>query len=251
NARALRLGRARSFVWLPFVMSGMLLTAYAPAQTPTGQERTTSMAEGATVVLVRTRGPAGWVVAERRLAAELRSLQMDVVSESIVREVDERLPGRAQEYRAFVAVQVLRNGDRGLVRLWFAAQGDLHSGYQHVEVNLRNPEVVSRAVLPTVEAIYDRARISRVEVNRQEEETEGDETEEVCLMADVDCRPRLSLRLGAGPWIVTASEVTAFAGVIGARSRLWSPLALDYELTYQLLSGAEVPKRLTTILLFR
>src|SRR5690606_32816295 len=132
---------------------------------------------------------------------ELRSLEMDVVSESIVRQVDERLPGRAQEYGAFVAVQVLRNGDRGLVRLWFAAQGELPSGYQHVEVNLRNPEVVSRAVLPTVEAIYDRARVSRVEMDGQQDEEEGHETEEVCLTTNASCHPRLSLRVGGGPWI--------------------------------------------------
>lgn len=193
----------------------------------------------ATVVLVRTRGPSAWLAAERRLAAELESLELDVIAEPSVRQVDPLLPERAQRHGAFVAVQVMRNGDRGVVRLWFAHQAHQANGYQHVELNLRNPDVVSRAVLPTVEAIYDRARISRVEDMVSDEEADDAVDDEECLYAGVDCRPRLSLRLGAGPWVVTASSVTSFAGVLGGRSRIWSGIALDYELTYQRLGGAE------------
>lgn len=245
-------GWVRSFLWWPLQINGTLLTGQALAQTSIAQpsEWVAEQAE-ATVVLVRTRGPSAWVVAERRLAAELRSLEMEVVSEPIVRQVDELLPERALQYGAFVSVQVMRTGDRGLVRLWFSEQRDLSSGYQHVEVNLRNPEVVSRAVLPTVEAIYDRARWSRVEGDESDEDMAGELVDDVCFTGDADCRSRLSLRLGAGPWMVTASEVTAFAGVIGARSRVWSRWALDYEVSYQMLSEPDTARRLTGILLFR
>src|SRR5690606_9501700 len=107
-----------------------------------------------------TAGPAAWTAAERRLVAEVRAVQQRVDVAGAVTDLDEELPDRVLAAGAFVGIQVLRDGDRGIIRFWFAPQRGQRSGYQHIEINLRNAEVVSAAVLPVVEAIFDRTLTS-------------------------------------------------------------------------------------------
>ena len=73
------------------------------------------------------------------------------------RQLDPRLPQYAQQFNAVASIQVLRLGDSGVVRLWLSRRGKQPGGYRHIRLNLRGPDVVSRAVLLAVEVIFSRA----------------------------------------------------------------------------------------------
>lgn len=184
-----------------------------------------------TVIMDQTTGPSAWLAAERRLTAELRGLQMRVLSGGIVTEVDADLPERVMRAAAFVGVQVLRDGDRGIIRFWFAPQRGQRSGYQHVEMNLRNADVVSRAVLPVVEAIFDRTQSSM--------QTNDSGSDRVVATADPcsgvgtpTCRAPFALHAGAGAFLAHADSGATTAVDLGFRVRLWPAARLELDAAY-------------------
>lgn len=186
---------------------------------------------GIVVLMEHTAGPAAWTAAERRLIAELRGLQMQVKVADAVQELDEDLPEKVVKAGAFVGIQVLRDGDRGIVRFWFAPQRGQRSGYQHVEINLRNADVVSTAVLPVVEAIFDRTQTSM-----QPGETTDDEDDEEldpCHGAGSGmCRAPLALRLGGGAFLVHADTGATTALSLGFRLRILPATRLEVDGAY-------------------
>lgn len=188
--------------------------------------------EDAIVVLMEhTAGPAAWTAAERRLTAELRGLQMQVKVAGAVRELDEDLPERVLRAGAFVGIQVLRDGDRGIIRFWFAPQRGQRSGYQHVEINLRNADVVSTAVLPVVEAIFDRTRTS-MQVGDTKDEVDDAETDVCTLVGGVMCGAPLALRGGVGAVLLHADSGATTEIGLGLRLRLWSATRLELDGAY-------------------
>lgn len=180
------------------------------------------------VLMDHTTGAAAWRAAERRITAELRGLQMRVISGASVTESDPELPERVMRAKAFVGLQVLRDGDRGIIRFWFAPQRGQRSGYQHVEVNLRNADVVSRAVLPVVESIFDRTRTSMQQadapIQGELASTNG------CMGVTSElCRAPLALRLGVAAFLAHADAGATGAVELGLRVKLWSGARLELD----------------------
>lgn len=200
------------------------------------------------VLMNHTTGPVGWIAAERRLTAELKGLQMRVIAGGNVTESDPDLPERVSRAGAFVGVQVLRDGDRGIIRFWFAPQRGQRSGYQHIEVNLRNADVVSRAVLPVVEAIFDRTQTSM-----QTGDTESDRVATVVdpcsQVGSAMCRAPLALHAGAGAFLAHADSGATTAIDLGFRLRLWHAARLELDAAYlfpgQRAAGEEQHRQLT------
>lgn len=183
------------------------------------------------VLMEHTVGPAAWTAAERRLVAELRGLQMQVKVAASVQQLDEDLPERVVKAGAFVGIQVLRDGDRGIVRFWFAPQRGQRSGYQHVEINLRNADVVSTAVLPVVEAIFDRTKTSMQVGETLEAEVRV--TVDACSRVGHGmCDAPFALRLGGGAFLVHADSGATTGLALGLRYRLWSATRLELEAAY-------------------
>jgi hypothetical protein len=180
------------------------------------------------VLMNHTTGPAAWRAAEWRLTAELRGLQMRVVSGASVTESDPDLPERVMRAKALVGIQVLRDGDRGIIRFWFAPQRGQRSGYQHIEVNLRNADVVSRAVLPVVESIFDRTRTS---MEQADAPLQGElASTDPCLGVTSElCRAPLSLRLGVAAFLAHADPGATGAIELGARVKLWPGARLELD----------------------
>lgn len=180
------------------------------------------------VLMNHTTGASAWRAAEWRLTAELRALQMRVVSGASVTESDPDLPERVIRARAFVGIQVLRDGDRGIIRFWFAPQRGQRSGYQHIEVNLRNADVVSRAVLPVVESIFDRTRTSMQQVDAP---IQGQlASTDACLGVTSElCRAPLALRLGVAAFLAHADPGATGAIEFGLRVKLWSGARLELD----------------------
>lgn len=183
------------------------------------------------VLMEHTAGPAAWTAAERRLVAELRGLQMRVVVEGAAAELDEDLPERVLRLGAFVGLQVLRDGDRGIIRFWFPPQRGQRSGYQHVEMNLRNVDVVSRAVLPVVEVIFDRTQTS---MSPGEKEGPGGvaSTDSCHDVGTPMCRAFLAVRAGVGGFLVHADSGATTAVDVGLRLRLWAATRLEIDGAY-------------------
>jgi len=186
---------------------------------------------GIVVLMEHTAGPAAWTAAERRLVAELRALQMRVDVAGAVTDLDEELPDRVLAAGAFVGIQVLRDGDRGIIRFWFAPQRGQRSGYQHIEINLRNAEVVSAAVLPVVEAIFDRTLTSMhvadppdVRVAAASDPCEG--------VSSGLCEAPMALRLGGGAFLVHADSGATTGFGLGLRFRLWAATRLEIDGAY-------------------
>lgn len=204
---------------LPFIASLLAAPAWAAAD------------DTIVVLMEHTSGPAAWTAAERRLIAELRGLQMRVTVAGSVQELDEDLPDRVLKAGAFVGIQVLRDGDRGIVRFWFAPQRGQRSGYQHVEINLRNADVVSTAVLPVVEAIFDRTQTS-MQVGEMTDEKAGESLDPCSTVGSGMCAAPLALRLGGGAFLVHADSGATTALGLGIRYRLWSATRLELDGAY-------------------
>lgn len=178
-----------------------------------------------------TVGPAAWTAAERRLVAELRGLQMHVEVAGAVTELDEELPDRVLGAKAFVGIQVLRDGDRGIIRFWFAPQRGQRSGYQHVELNLRNADVVSAAVLPVVEAIFDRTLTSMHAADAPDDRVVA--TSGACEgVSNGLCDAPMALRLGGGAFLVHADSGATTGFGLGLRFRLWAATRLEVDGAY-------------------
>jgi hypothetical protein len=165
----------------------------------------------------------------------------------VVRHFDSLLPERAQLAKAMVAIQVLREADLGILRFWFAQQPDLQSGYQHLEVNLRNADVVSSAVLPVVEAIFDRAEASSggtrarnpasntVPLIAREQPAQDD-----CRRNNAKrCTPALAGRLLHGPYFATTSYGAALALGVGVRWRMLPMFTVEGDVDYQTLTRSK------------
>lgn len=184
-----------------------------------------------TVVMAHTTGPAAWLAAERRLTAELRGLQMRVLAGGTVTELDPDLPERVMRAAAFVGVQVLRDGDRGIIRFWFAPQRGQRSGYQHVEMNLRNADVVSRAVLPVVEAIFDRTQ-SSMQTNDERRDRVVTTVDPCSDVSTPTCRAPFALHVGGGAFLAHADSGATTAADLGFRVRLWPATRLELDAAY-------------------
>lgn len=206
------------------------------------------------VLIVPTRGTASWLAAERRLDAELRGLQLRVAYDQVVRSFDTTLPERARAAHAMVAIQVLREADLGILRFWFTPQPGRQSGYQHLEINLRNADVVSSAVLPVVEAIFDRVEASsgegrapRLATRAHDGALSGDADDAPCAKNNAQrCAPLLAGRVFLGPYLASAASGASLAAGVGLRWRPLSMLALEVDADYQLLSKEASASRTTT-----
>lgn len=204
---------------IPFVLLLLAVPAWAASD------------DNLLVLMEHTAGPAAWTAAERRLVAELRGLTMRVVVEGAATELDEDLPERVVRLGAFVGIQVLRDGDRGIIRFWFPPQRGQRSGYQHVEMNLRNVDVVSRAVLPVVEVIFDRTQTSMSP--GEKERDDGVASSDPCHDVGTPmCRGLLALRAGVGGFLVHADSGATTAVNLGLRLRLWSATRLEIDGAY-------------------
>ncbi len=119
------------------------------------------------VVLVQTEGGRAWQAAERRLLAELRTLDIRVVLLPGRRTQDRAMPSHAQTYQAVVVLQALREDHFGVVRLW-VAPGAAPGGYSHMRVDMRGAGVLERAVTPVFAATFARVAEAegRVQVKR-------------------------------------------------------------------------------------
>lgn len=196
------------------------------------------------ILIVPTRGSSSWLAAERRLVAELRGLELRVGYDQVVREFDTRLPERAHFARAMVAIQVLREADLGILRFWFEQQPGRQAGYQHLEVNLRNADVVSRAVLPVVEAIFDRVEapsgrlpVRPSTVRSGSERSRPHEDVDDCVRnRDKRCAPGVAGRLLLTPYVATAAPGAALAVGAGVRWRMFSTLTLEADADYHVLA---------------
>jgi hypothetical protein len=196
------------------------------------------------VLIIPTRGSASWLAAERRLAAELQGLQLHVGYGQVVRQFDTTLPERAQSADAMVAIQVLREGDLGILRFWFAQQAGRVGGYQHLEVNLRNADVVSRAVLPVVEAIFDRVeapggvRPVLLAVTGEDKSVEDEPSFDASCDTKkaLRCVPSLAVRVFVGPYLATAAQGAAMAFGAGLRFRPVPMLTLAADGDYQVMT---------------
>ncbi len=200
------------------------------------------------VLMDHTTGPGAWLAAERRLIAELRGLQMRVIAGGNVTDSDPDLPERVTRSGAFVGVQVLRDGDRGIIRFWFAPQRGQRSGYQHIEMNLRNADVVSRGVLPVVEAIFDRTQTSM----QTGDTVRGQVAAAVDPCAKVGsamCRAPLALHVGVGAFLAHADSGATTAADLGLRLRLWPAARLELDGAYlfagQRAEGEEQHRQMT------
>ena len=205
------------------------------------------------VLIVPTRGSASWLAAERRLEAELRGLQLRVAYDQVVRAFDATLPERARFAQAMVAIQVMREGDLGILRFWFTQQPGRQSGYQHLELNLRNADVVSRAVLPVVEAIFDRVEapagerrnVALAAQKGTERALERDDSSSAAChrRKALRCAPVVAGRLLLGPYLASATPGAALAVGAGLRWRMLSMLTLEGDADYQILSkGVDDPR---------
>lgn len=210
--------------------------------------------EAPLVLIVPTRGNASWLAAERRLDAELRGLQLRVAYDQVVSTFDSTLPERARVAQALVAIQVLREADLGILRFWFTQQPGRRGGYQHLEINLRNADVVSSAVLPVVEAIFDRVEASsgerpalRIASQANADLPSDDAAEDECAKNNaLRCAPMLTGRALVGPYLASAASGVALATGVGLRWRPWSALTLEGDVDYQPpLSRSAAPTRLT------
>lgn len=211
------------------------------------------------VVLVRTKGPKSWPAAEQRLSAELdevgRSEGLRVIALGARAEPVPDLSRYAREYGAIAVLQVLRQGDRGMIRIWLERPPGQQSGYAHAALSLRNREVVSEAVMPVVELVNGQLQAWQVVVPVVTEDDDLDSTDAETGSTStptVEPKPggasmpprsigapvygppvryhvrserRHALRLGAGPWFSGAETTPAIQIGLGVRAhwfRLWS-----------------------------
>lgn len=221
----------------------LLLILLVPVQT------WAATSEPIVVLMDHTIGAAAWTTAEARLTAELRGLRMRVVEEGSVTELDTELPERTSRVKAFVGIQVLRDGDRGIIRFWFAPQRGQRSGYQHLELSLRNADVVSRAVLPVVEAIFDRTQTSMQYDGEQV--AQANEAQDPCAAVGTRaCGALVALRLGMGAFLVNADSGAAPAADVGLRLRAWPATRLELDAAYlfagQRANGEELHRQWST-----
>lgn len=189
------------------------------------------------VVLVPTQGSKAWLSAERRLSAELNAMGFQLIVMPPLEAADHELARHATAFAAVAAVQALREGQEGLIRVWLsretkAAQG----GFRHVRVNLRGPEVVTHAVLPIVELVYTHAYpLPALAVESSDvESTTALPPGPLQLGAPVwgppvryHVRSEMlhAFRLGVGPWFSGGESSPAINLVVGMRGhylRYWS-----------------------------
>ncbi len=108
-------------------------------------------------------------------------------------------------------------------------------------MNLRNADVVSSAVLPVVEAIFDRVEASTGEsptpvtsdrVGR-DDSNENEAADECTRNKGQRCAPVLAGRVFVAPYFATASPGAALAVGAGVRWRLLPSLTLEADVDYQ------------------
>jgi hypothetical protein len=204
-----------------------------------------------TVVVVQTKGARAWHAAERRLLAELQAMGMRLIQLRYQRELDKELPKYAKEYGALASLQVLRNGEQGVIRIWLEADGDLRAGYRHISVNLRNPDVVSYAVLPAVELVYTRSvqlRIPKGPAKVASQTATSAETSDEAAESKLPSKKAIgapvwgppvryhvrsemprALRFATGPWFSGAENTPAFQVSFGYREHFAKRFSVEGE----------------------
>ncbi len=198
-------------------------------------------AEQQSVVVVSTIGPKAWAAAQARLTAELRLVGLEIIEIGGRRDVDHELARHASAFHAIASLQVLRDGDAGLIRVWLERGEDEAGGYRHVRVNLRNTEVVSQAVLPVVELVYARSvqRASRrraqpphqgVVVNTDPKKKYGAPVVGPPIRYHVRSEMRYAVRAGFGPWFSGAQTTPAISFSGGLRAHWFQYWSLQPEL---------------------
>jgi hypothetical protein len=205
-----------------------------------------------TVVLVGTIGSKAWAAAENRLAAELRAIGFELIVLGERTDSDHELARHAAAFGAIAAAQVMRSGDQGVIRVWLERAADYSGGYSHVSVNLRNPEVVSHAVLPVVELVFERSAQLGQLTRPDPSEAEGAKGTRLStpsappkalarrrLGAPVWGPPvryhvrsdrRHALRVGVGPWFSGADTTPAVHVTVGLRAHWFEYWSIEPEL---------------------
>ncbi len=190
------------------------------------------------VVLVPTEGAKSWIAAERRLSAELSAAGLRVLRIPPTDRADLELPRHATAFGAVGAVQVLRDGEFGVIRVWLERDESRGAGYRHIRINLRGPEVVSHAVLPVVELLFIRSiDVPKVTTSKTAHPTPASRSKapgKRQLGAPVWGPPiryhvrsdmKYAGRLGLGPWFSGAGTTPAINVGLGVRAHwfeLWS-----------------------------
>lgn len=196
------------------------------------------------VVLVPTRGAKAWLAAERRLEAELRAIGFRLIVRESLTAADHELPRHAQAFDAVAALQVLREDEDGLIRVWLERDAKGRGGFRHVRVNLRGPEVVTHAVLPIVELVYTHAQPLPALESAKAAEGKGDAEQRLPpsplqlgapvwgppVRYHVRSEMLHALRLGVGPWFSGGESSPAINVVLGMRGHYLRLLSVEPEL---------------------
>ncbi len=211
-----------------------------------------------TVCIVPTEGPKGWLAAERRLTAELRATGLRVLVLPAREGPDHELARHAAAFGAIASVQVLREGEFGVIRVWLERDASRGAGFRHVRVNLRGPEVVSHAVLPVVELVYLRS----IEVPKLEPDANakrrppgrrqlGAPVWGPPVRYHVRSDMMYAARLGVGPWFAGAETTPAINVGLGLRAHWFTFWSLEPELfMHAVAHGVQVPTGVGTLPVF-
>lgn len=196
--------------------------------TPASNPLATTRAQ---VALVKTEGSHAWLAAERRLIAELGAMGVKVLILPGRNASDPALRERAQLQGARVALQVLRQGNDGVIRFW-SQGGDSPKGeFRHISVNLRNPDVVSLAVLPVADFVFLRT----VEIPGPSAPERGSSArgprpvDGAFLPWRLRSEMHYAARAGAGPWFSGADTTPAVNLVLGVRAHWFRLFACEAE----------------------
>jgi hypothetical protein len=177
------------------------------------------------VVLLAPNGPRAWPAAERRMEAELTELGVDVLAVRDRANNDSSLRRYSAQYGAIAAVQILRRGNDGIIRVWLRdGEGDSGEFVQR-SVNLRSGDVVNLAVLPITEAVYGKAQpiiAAGPNVHRYEPPPQGG-------VYHFRSEMRYAARVGVGPWFSGADTTPAVNTVLGVRAHWFGALAFQAE----------------------
>lgn len=208
-------------------------------------------ASAASVVVVPTQGPQAWPIAENRLVAELRASGIDIVLFPAKPASDRKLPGYVALRNSVAAIQVQRELQRGIVRIWLTSPDGSPGRFVHVRIDLRGANVVSRAVLTSVELVFAQvqkfvqppvldgppAETPPSQVQRTAENRPSNSPAE----APRKSRAETSVipRFGAGPSFTEGEAAVNFS--LGAQLRLTPGWFLSTEATFQ-----PVPHELNT-----
>lgn len=186
------------------------------------------------VLLARTQEDGSWRAAENRLLAEFRAAGLQVIVIDDRPPKDKRLPAQVEQLGAVAGAQAFRSRENGTVRLWLNAQAGSGAGFRHVRVQLRGADVLSHAVLPSVEVVIAQAQSNRSTrrptPSLDELSLLNNSTVDASTPRQSRANTELALRFGFGPWFSGDGSSPAINTALSAQWRLHPTLFVVPEL---------------------